>query len=195
MADLFDFTMFPVLCTPRLVLRQLIPEDAAAVFEIRGDYQVTRLNIGPAYTHLGQAAELIDSITAGYRQGIELRWGIALAGQPDWVIGMVGYNEWNRRDRRGSVGYDLARDYWGLGIMPEALREALRFGFGRMGLNRVEADASAENTASSRVLEKLGFGLEGRQRQQYFDQGAFHDLLLYGLLKAEFEAAELLSKA
>jgi RimJ/RimL family protein N-acetyltransferase len=45
------------------------------------------------------------------------------------------------------------------------------------------------------VLEKLGFGLEGRQRQQYFDQGAFHDLLLYGLLKAEFEAAELLSKA
>jgi hypothetical protein len=49
---LFDFKEFPVLMTERLCLRQLVAEDAEAVMAIRGDYQVTRYNIGDAYTDI-----------------------------------------------------------------------------------------------------------------------------------------------
>jgi [ribosomal protein S5]-alanine N-acetyltransferase len=114
-----------------------------------------------------------------------LYWGITLKSI-DTVIGMIGYNYWNRVDHRGSVGFDLARAYWGQGIMPEALREVLRFGFERMGLNRVEADASVYNVQSQRTLQKVGFRQEGHLHEQYHEADSYHDLLLFALLKRQF---------
>jgi [ribosomal protein S5]-alanine N-acetyltransferase len=186
----FDFERFPTLETERLRLREIMLNDAGGVFRIRSDYQVTRLNTGAAYTHIDQAVALIESLQLGYRAGDELRWGIVYKDAPpqdeDAVIGMVGFNYWNRRDHRASIGYDLARAYWGKGFMPEALRAILRFGFEQMALNRIEADCSEDNTASIRVLEKLGFVREGIQREQYFDEGGYHNLWLFSLLRREW---------
>jgi ribosomal-protein-alanine N-acetyltransferase len=184
-ARLFDFSEFPVLMTERLCLRQLTQADANNVMVIRGDYQVTRYNIGDAYTDIMQAEALIDNITRMFDNESTLYWGITLK-HVDTVIGMIGYNYWNRIDHRGSVGFDLARDYWGRGIMPEALRGILRFGFDRLGLNRVEADASVYNTQSQRTLMKVGFRQEGHLREQYHEADSYHDLLLFALLKRQF---------
>ena len=52
---------------------------------------------------------------------------------------------------RAELGYVLAREHWGKGLMPEAVRAVIRFGFERMELNRVEARCIAENQASARV--------------------------------------------
>jgi [ribosomal protein S5]-alanine N-acetyltransferase len=185
MDELFDFEAFPILETPRLILREITPEDADAIFVIRGDYEVTRLNTGPAYPDVSHAEKLIKSLGEGFRLKDEIRWGITRRGE-DMVIGMVGYNFWARADSRAQVGYDLARAAWGRGIMPEALHAVIRFGWDQMGLNRIEADCSADNAASIRVLEKLGFKLEGRQRDQYYEEDGYHDLLLWGLLKREY---------
>lgn len=187
---MFDFTYFPTLDTERLHLREIVPEDVGGIAAIRGDYEVTRYNIGAAYTHPDQARDLIASMARRFQERAEIRWGITL--RPEWggddtVIGMCGFNYWNRIDRRGSIGFDLARAHWRRGIMAEAVREVLRFGFFAMDLNRIEADASAENVASIQLLLRLGFQQEGRQRQQYFDEGEFHDLLLFGLLRAEWD--------
>ncbi|MDX1990850.1 MAG: GNAT family protein [bacterium] len=195
MSKTFDFSYFPVLETSRLVLRELSLEDTAAVFRIRGDYEVTKYNIGSAYARADQAASMIESVQYGFREGTELRWGIVLKAsealinpeQAGEVIGVCGYNYWDRRDHRGSIGYDLARAYWGRGYMPEALTAIIRFGFEHMGLNRIEADASIHNTASTRVLEKLGFMREGIQREQYFEDGRYHDLCLFGLIRRDWE--------
>ncbi len=184
--SLFNFTTFPILTTERLILRELIPADAEAVFRIRGDYEVTRYNSGAAYERIDQAADLIAAIAQGYQNEMELRWGITFSGD-DTVIGMCGFNYWMRRDYRASVGYDLARAYWGQGVMTEAMRAVIGFGFERMKLNRIEADADGRNTASHRVLEKIGFRVEGVQRQQFFEAGDFHDLVLFSLLRQEFE--------
>ena len=186
----YDFKTFPTLETPRLILRELLETDTDAVFMIRGDIEVTRHNIGAAYTDVEQARELIRNIKWNYPDLYELRWGIALKDDPAWVIGMCGYNYWIRKDERASIGYDLAQAYWGQGIMTEALRAIIRFGFDHMKLHRVEADVSADNPASMRVLEKLGFKFEGRLREQYWDWGDYHDLLLYALLQPEFERGE-----
>lgn len=184
-ARLFDFSEFPVLLTERLCLRQLVPSDADAIMAIRGDFQVTRYNIGDAYTDIAQASGLIENIDRMFENQSTLYWGITLL-PVSTVIGMIGYNYWNRMDHRGSVGFDLARAYWGRGIMPEALRGILRFGFEQMGLNRVEADASVYNTQSQRTLQKVGFRQEGHLREQYHEANSYHDLLLYALLKRQF---------
>lgn len=186
LSEPFDFAVFPLLATPRLILRELNANDVESVFRIRSDYEVTKYNTGPAYQHLDQAADLIEAITNSYREQDEIRWGITLRQGDNSVIGLCGYNYWNRRDHRGSIGYDLARAYWGYGIMTEAIQAVVTFGFEQMGLNRIEADADARNVASIRVLEKIGFRREGIQREQFFDGGIFHDLVLFSLLKSEY---------
>lgn len=187
MSQQFNFEAFPILKTDRLILRQLTLNDAKAVFAIRSDFAVTRLNIGSAYTSIEQARSLIESILDNYQRHSELRWGITLKNGDDTVIGMCGYNYWAQRDFRGSVGYDLARVYWRQGIMTEAVREVVKFGFEHMALNRIEADASIENEASIRLLKRLGFQHEGIEREQYFEGGEFHDLELFSLLKRDYK--------
>jgi ribosomal-protein-alanine N-acetyltransferase len=190
MTVLFDYATFPVLTTPRLVLREIVLADAPGIFAIRGDFAVTRYNIGAAYTEMARAEELISAMTAKYQEQKEIRWGITLSsefGGDGTVVGMCGFNYWNRTDRRGSIGFDLARAYWRRGIMREALEAILRFGFTQMGLNRIEADASAENAASIALLERLGFRHGGTQEEQYFDEGMFHDLMLFRLLRREWD--------
>ncbi len=196
----FDYSAFPTLSTPRLILRELTLADAPAVFEIRRDYEVTKYNSGFAYVDVEEAAALIGSIRQDYELCRAVRWGITLRAAGDGtdthsaagdgtagaVIGMVGFNYWNCIDNRASVGYDLARAHWGQGLMPEALRAVITFGFRHMALNRVEADTSVENVKSVRVLHKLGFRQEGHQREQYFDGERYQDLLLFGLLRRDF---------
>lgn len=184
--QIFDFGSFPILYTSRLILRELVLPDADAIFRIRGDYEVTKYNTGPAYDSVQQAADLIGGISNAYQERDEIRWGITIKGGDDTVIGMCGYNYWIRRDQRGSIGYDLARAYWGQGVMTEAVHAIVEFGFDHMNLNRVEADADARNIGSVRVLEKVGFQREGLQRDQFYETSAFHDLILFGLLKRDY---------
>ena len=188
MTELFDFgPLFPKLTTARLHLRELTLDDAPGIFRIRSDFEVTRYNTGLAYERLEQARDLIQAIRAGYVDGAELRWGITLKNDPT-VIGMCGFNYWVRHDRRASIGYDLARAYWGQGLMTEAVRAIVEFGFDCMNLNRIEADADGRNPASGRVLEKVGFRAEGIQHEQFYENGSFYDLHLFGLLRREYFA-------
>ena len=183
----FNFGEFPILETPRLLLRELVLNDTQAIFDIRGDYEVTRYNTGAAYDRIEQARDLIQAIRTGYADGAELRWGITLKPNPT-VIGMCGFNYWVRHDRRASIGYDLSRQYWGQGLMTEAVRAMVNFGFTRMNLNRIEADADGRNLASARVLHKAGFHDEGVQYEQFYDHGGFYDLHLFALLRREYYA-------
>lgn len=185
----FQFETFPILETPRLILREIVRADASSILRIRGDAEVTRYNTGAPYQNLDDAIALIDDMALLYRQKRELRWGITLKGVDGLthgVIGMCGYNYWVQADHRASIGYDLARAFWRDGIMTEALRAVLGFGFAQMSLNRIEADVAVENTASIKLLRKLGFRKEGLQREQFFEDGLYHDLLLFGLLRREY---------
>lgn len=183
----FDFARFPRLETDRLKLRQISRFDAEAVFEFRKDYQVTKYNFGDAYTHINQAQKLIKNIQTEYDERKTIRWGITL--KPDnHVIGMVGYNYWDQTDHRASIGFDLRQDQWRKGIMSEAVKAVIQFGFHTMGLNRIEADASIYNVGSIMLLKKVGFMQEGIQREQYYEDGNYHDLVLFALLKREWRA-------
>ena len=183
--ETFDFSTYPRLETERLILRKLSRFDAQAIYEIRNDYQVTKYNIGDAYTNLEQARVLIKNIQGEFVERKTIRWGITLKPN-DKIIGMVGFNYWDRQDHRSAIGFDLRQDQWRKGIMTEAVRAVLRFGFQNMGLNRIEADASIYNVGSITLLQKVGFIQEGIEREQYYEDGNYHDLALFALLKRDW---------
>ena len=179
---------FPCLRTSRLHLRRITPDDTAGLYRIRNDYQVTRLNTGAAFTAPYQARDLAVHIGRMFDTQREIWWGLTLPPD-DTVFGMcILYALDNPDDRRATLGYEMAQAYWGRGLMREAVGATLAWGFDQHGLHRVEADADRENHASIRLLRGLGFQDEGVQRERHRVEGAYHDLLLFGLLKREWEA-------
>ena len=115
-----------------------------------------------------------------------IEWGVTLQGGDDTVLGIFGYANWSQIHRRAEIGYCLRRDYWRQGIGLEALSAIIAFGFQAMDLNRIHACPWVENVASVRLLEKLGFRREGVLRDEYWEEGAFHDEALYALLRREY---------
>jgi [ribosomal protein S5]-alanine N-acetyltransferase len=104
------------------------------------------------------------------------------------VIGNVGLRRATADAPSGDVGYELDPDHWGRGYATEALAAVLRHGFETLALHRIHAHCVADNTASARVLEKVGMRLEGRLREAERVRGRWHDVLLYGVLRREWAA-------
>ncbi|KAJ7980017.1 Acetyltransferase (GNAT) domain protein [Quillaja saponaria] len=87
---------------------------------------------------------------------------------------------------RAILGYALAAEYWGQGIVPRALRMAISEGFKEFPhVVRLEATVVVENKASQRVLDKLGFHKEGILRKYTFNKGQVKDLVMYSLLSTD----------
>jgi ribosomal-protein-serine acetyltransferase len=105
------------------------------------------------------------------------------------IIGVAGFHavSWERRST--SIGYWLASDRQGRGIMTDAVRVLLDHTFGDWELNRVEIRAAVENTRSRAIPERLGFSEEGTLRQVELVRGRFLDHVVYSLLAADWAAA------
>ena len=186
--NVFGFEIFPRLVTGRLVLREIAADDAGAIFQFRGDPEVQRFN-GPTLSRLEDAYSLILDLQKAYRLQTGITWGVTFAAE-DEVIGLVSLHNWRHFHRRAEVGYDLARAYWGQGIASEALRAIVHFGFTELNLNHIHASTIATNEASVRLLEKVGFHLDGIRRSfSLEDDGVFHDGAMYSLLQSDYQLA------
>jgi ribosomal-protein-alanine N-acetyltransferase len=177
------FATFPLLETPDLVLRAPRTTDAAALFEILSDAETTRYYDDDAYTDIAQADKQLSDWAWGFEHHRTIRWAITPRGQ-DTLIGTCGFYEIHPWHRRCGAGYELSRAYWRRGIMMEALGAIVQFGFERLELNRIHATAMPENTASIRLLEKLGFRCEGvlRGYERWGSKG-YVDLAIYARLR------------
>ena len=103
-------------------------------------------------------------------------------------IGWCGYHTWYTDHARAEIGYGLYDDnYKNKGLMTEALRAVLQYGFGEMKLNRVEALLADYNIPSVKLVEKFGFKREGVMRGHYFVDGTAEDSVVYGLLESEYQ--------
>lgn len=86
---------------------------------------------------------------------------------------------------RAEVGYWLAKPYWGRGITTEALTRYARYAFEELAVVRLTAKVFVWNSASVRVLRKVGFKLEGRLRRHQEKNGELFDVLYFGLLRED----------
>lgn len=117
-----------------------------------------------------------------------MRWAITVPDSPtpDKLIGTCGFHVWEQVHRRCDIGYELNSAYWGRGYMTEIVHGLVRWCFENLDLHRVQADCTDGNMGSQRVLEKVGFTLEGIWRENCFEHGRFVSLRQYGLLRREY---------
>ena len=101
-------------------------------------------------------------------------------------IGTAGFNTLEvDRGRRGEIAYDIARDFWGKGVMAEVLPKIIDLGFGNLGLRRLDAFVTPGNIRSTQLLERHGFQLEGCLRDYGYWKGQFWDQLLFARLSED----------
>ena len=102
------------------------------------------------------------------------------------VIGSIGvYRQENIHRQTAELGYYIAEEYWGKGIMTEAIKQICQYVFQKSDILRIYAEPFASNEASCRVLEKAGFQYEGTLRNNAVKNGKVIDMKMYSILKAE----------
>ena len=176
----------PELATKRLVLRELRITDAAAVAAGAGDQRVAQYLIQvPSPYPIALARRWVIHRIEWWDLGRGVTLAVTLPGKSDMLLGTVSLRRYIR-DRRAELGYWLARPAWGHGFATEAAQAVVDFGFRELGLARVYAQVLAGNSASLRVLDKLGMMNEGKKRQHVAKARRLHDVVLYGLLRDEW---------
>jgi ribosomal-protein-alanine N-acetyltransferase len=177
------FATFPVLHTERMNLRAVTEDDAPDIFRIMADPLAMRYFGRVPMTDLSEAVQRAKSCEAAFQECTGIRWALALKEQAGY-IGSCGYWRIVNEHHRAEIGYELAPECWGRGLMPEALAAILHFGFSLMGLHSVEANIHPDNIGSRRVLEKLGFVQEGYFRENFREaDGSFSDSAIFSLLR------------
>jgi ribosomal-protein-alanine N-acetyltransferase len=179
------FRDLPSLETERLLLKKLTMKDANDIYEYASDPEVSKYVTWEPHRSVVETVNFIKAVIKQYIEGQPSPWAI-IYKENNKVIGTGGYHMWIKEHGKAEIGYAISARYWNQGIMSEALREIISFGFERMNLHRAEARVYVENTASERVMQKCGMKYEGVLRESWFVKGIFQDIKMYSILKSEF---------
>jgi ribosomal-protein-alanine N-acetyltransferase len=169
----------PEIETAPLTLRQFTAADFDEVAAMRGDAVVMRY-IGKGTPQDEQQAKTwLEKNESRWEQHSLGMWAVTPKDEKT-LLGWCGLAMLDETDEV-EVGYGFAHAHWGKGIASEGARASLRYGFETLGLNRIVAVALPENTASRRVMEKLGMKYE---REAYYYSC---DVAYYAISRDEFK--------
>ncbi len=187
------FKNFPQLETDRLLLRKLTEADVEDLYDYASQDKVTKYV--PWHTHRSRedTQKFIAYALQQYKNHALAPWGIEYKKNGK-LIGTIDFVSWQPFHHRAEIGYVLSPDYWGQGIMTEAGKRILAFGFEKMDLVRIYARCTVENTASARVMEKLGMSFEGILRKEAFIKGKHYDMKIYSILREEWASLHEMKK-
>ncbi|WP_406200544.1 GNAT family N-acetyltransferase [Kitasatospora sp. NBC_01560] len=185
--------MVPVRLTgPRLAIREfhLTPADTDALHAVFGDPEATRYL--PFEPH--DREECADQIEQYLEEALRdertvYRLAVTRLADADdpadaTPIGSAALTLGSHRS--ALLGYALRPDTWGRGYAGEITGLLCDFAFGQLGVHRLAARVDVANAASTRVLTRAGFALEGRVRHEVYLRGAWHDSFQYALLADEW---------
>ncbi|MGO1097998.1 GNAT family N-acetyltransferase [Priestia megaterium] len=150
---------FPIIKTKRLILREIVAEDAGNILKYLSDKEVMKHYGLEPFTTVKDASNEIAWYKSILNEKSGIRWGITLKEQDD-IIGSCGFLNRVHNHCRAEIGYELSKDYWGNGIA---------------------------NAASQKLIKKNGFIKEGLLRNYEFTCGKFDDLYMYSLLKQDVD--------
>ncbi|MBB1139088.1 GNAT family N-acetyltransferase [Myroides sp. WP-1] len=182
------FKEFPTLQTDRLLLRALHFTDAPALFDYFSKDEVTAFYDLPTFQSIQEAHELLLAWQERYFNEDAIRWAITLQERPDHLIGTCGFHNFSIENSRAEIGYELHPDFWQTGIMTEAVRAIIPFGFQSFNLHRIEAFIDPINISSRKLLEKVGLQSEGVLRDYFYEKGKFVDAEIFSLLQREYQS-------
>lgn len=175
------------LITPRLILRDYAKDDLPQVWETLREKELAK-QVGriPHPCTKEYAAGFLERI----RRGAEEGWSRELAvtdRETGAYLGNCGYAELYPRHRRGELIYFLRESVRGRGYGREAAEAVRSWAVEQLRLQRLSARCFADNTASRRLLESLGFELEGIARREIFREDGFQDVCCYAWLTGAAE--------
>ncbi len=179
------FKHLPSLSTRRLILRRIEERDTDDMYEYSCDRAVSKYLLWSAHESKEQTRKFIRSVIKYYAKQLFYDWAI-VEKKSGKMIGTCGFARIDEANNSAELGYVLSRSHWGNGYAPEAAQAVLQVGFCELGLNRIEARYMVENTASARVMEKLGMHPEGVRRQELYIKGQYRDIGYYSILRDEY---------
>jgi ribosomal-protein-alanine N-acetyltransferase len=173
----------PRMETERLVLRQLTARDLRFIYQLFSLEETNRYVLDPPVKNLKEAREIYELYCKPKPHLFRLGIVVKATGE---LVGTLGLYAINREDRRATLGFDLLPAHWGKGYMTEACCAMLDWAFKELKLNRIQASAEPANVRSLAVMERLGFTREGVLRQLEYYKGAYHDDVMYSMLRDEW---------
>ena len=183
----------PILNSKRLQLRPICLADLPEIHRLHSLPETDR------YNTLGLPAD--EQVT----KAIVEDWASAHTSDPiskhtfsvftnEKFIGLAALWLGPAKFQSGEVWYKFLPEVWGQGYATETAKCLLEFGFGKLGLHRIEAGCAVANKASARVLEKVGMQLEGRNRKILPLAEGWSDAFIFGLLSEEFGTGQGIDK-
>ncbi|MCL4520254.1 MAG: GNAT family N-acetyltransferase [Firmicutes bacterium] len=174
------------LYSDNLVLRQFELADAKRVRELAGDYDIAKTTLHIPHPYPEDSAEAwIKRTHEAAKKGSLYAFAMVrkLDGQLLGAISLGIVPEYQRAE----LAYWMGKPYWRQGHTTEAASRLLKFGFDELDLNRIYAFAFSTNSASSRVMQKIGMTYEGTLVQHVRKWDQYYDLVAYGILKQTYQ--------
>jgi len=173
-----------IIETERLYLSPFQESDAADMYEY-----AKNPNVGPiaGWAPHKSVEDTLEIIHAWFMQ--PYAWTIRLKGE-DKMIGAIAleHDKYRPDAKSKEIGYSLSEDHWGKGIMTEAAKAVMEFGFKELDLEIIGICTGETNKRSQRVIEKCGFKYEGTIRKTYeIYDGTLRDSLVFSILREEYD--------
>jgi len=179
--------MISIVVDEHIALKSYEPKDAPVLFEAIDQNRAHLrpwLNWIDATTHPDHTLAFIESSIAAVEEQTGLAMGIFCDGQ---IVGGMGMHDWDHRLRKAQIGYWIAKDYEGKGLVSRCLRSFLKFLFEQLGMNKIEIRFVASNERSAAIVRRFNLRIEGVLRDSYVSNGKLEDLVVAGLLKREWQ--------
>src|SRR5690625_1691181 len=179
--------MFQLEIESGLALKPLELDDADALFKMI-DQSREHLRGFLAFVDLTESVddtrEYVDGTVRKNATGESF---VVVIMVDEQIAGLVGFNPISVANKQAEIGYWLGAPFVRKGVMSKAVRAVIDYGFGELGLNRVELRAATRNQASRGVAEKLNFVNEGTVREAEWVNDRFVDHVIYGMLKRDWK--------
>lgn len=178
--------MFRIPVRPDLELRLCAYSHAEPAFELVDSNREYLRRWLPWVDHTWSPADIADWIRRGLEQMQRNEGWQAALWHDGQIAGFIGFKPLDWPNLRVEIGYWLAEEFQGRGLMTDAARATVDYAFREWGLNRVEIRCAVENRRSAAIPRRLGFTHEGMLRQAFKVGDEFQDLMLFGMLRSEW---------
>lgn len=160
-----NFTPFPILTTERLILRCLEVSDDQQLFILRSDNRVNQYLVRSKQKDIKESRAFISKINDGINNNKWIYWAITLKESPK-LIGTICLWNFSPKKNVAELGYELDPAFQGKGIMNEASKIIIEFGFQEIELNTIEAYTHISNNNSSKLLLRNNFKQDEEQKDK-----------------------------
>jgi [ribosomal protein S5]-alanine N-acetyltransferase len=168
---------YPSIQTNRLLLRQIVDSDLGNVFKGLSHPDVIK-HYGISFESIVDTREQMDWFENLIKTGTGIWWAVCSSDNKTFY-GAGGLNNLSLEHRKAELGFWLLPEFWGQGIMKEALPAICNYAFEQMNLHRLEGFVETENINCKRAIEKLGFRYEGTMADCEIKNGRFISLDIY----------------